>query len=255
MKTLKYSYLLIFLLFFISCETNSDEVQPTATLEINISHLVNGEPVVFNTKRYFNAVGNEYNILEFKYFLSNVKLRNRTTGALYLVPESYYLVEPTENEHIVKISIPGIPKETFNELEFALGVDNSKNYSIDNIGALDPSSNMAWDWNTGYKFLLLEGKFFPANSSETRGLIYHIGSDANYRILKFPFAAENQNSIVFNANAMIKANFEVEISEIFRTPTEVDFETHNVVMFEAFSRNIADNYANNMFKFLNAVVE
>ncbi len=248
-------FLFVFIAVFSAACDDDNEALPNASLEISIAHLVDNSPIIFNTKRYKNAVGNEYDIQEFKYYVSNVKLRNKSTGAFYHVPEGYYLVQPTETNHVFSISIPGIPAGTYNELEFAIGVDNAKNYSLDNVGDLDPSNNMVWDWNTGYKFLLLEGSFYPADGSETRGLVYHIGSDANYRILKFPLAENGANNLSLTAGGRVRIALNAEVSEIFTNPTDIDLEEHNVVMFEAISRNVADNYANNMFRLNETVVD
>ncbi len=231
------------------------EVVPTdASLTLNLAHLVDNSPIIFDTQRYTNAVGNEYNIKEFKYYLSNVKLRNRATGAFYHVPDSYHLIAPDAQNHVVRLNLANIPAGQYNELEFAIGVDNAKNTSLDNVGDLDPSNNMAWDWNTGYKFLLLEGSYFPPSGAQ-RGLVYHIGSDANYRILRFPLAEGVQNAVSLAGGKTTRIDFDVEVSQIFKDPTDIDFAQHNVVMFEAISRNVADNYAKNMITLRTVVVE
>lgn len=239
MKHIKY--ILFFLLFFISCEDDNEKnILPTSSIQLNFTHLVNNQPIEFNTKRYTNEAGNEYNIQEFKYYVSNVKLRNTATGELFIVPESYHLVTPTQDNQEINLNIEDIPLGNFNEIEFAIGVDNSKNYSIDNIGDLDPSSNMVWNWDTGYKFLLLEGNFYPADGSDTRGLVYHIGSDQNYRILRYPFT----NSLPLEAGKTTEINFQTEVSEIFKNPTTMDFNEFNVVKFQEITSKIADNYSN-----------
>lgn len=239
MKNLKY--LLFSLLFFISCEDDNDNnILPTSSIQFNISHLVDGEAIEFNTKRYTNEVGNEYDIQEFKYYVSNVKLRNTSTGELFIVPESYHLVNPTQDNPDFTIDIENVPLGNFNEIEFAIGVDNSKNYSTDNVGDLDPSSNMVWNWDTGYKFLLLEGNFYPADGSDKRGLVYHVGSDQNYRILRYPLG----NSLTLEAGKTTQINFQTEVSEIFKNPTTMDFNEFNVVKFQEVTSQIADNYSN-----------
>lgn len=248
----RFLYLFIFL-FFVSCHKKSDEHAPDAVLEITIAHLLDGKPLVFNTKRYKNTKGNAYNVQEFKYYLSNLKLRNKTNGRFYHLPESYYLVQPTEQTHRYTITAK-VPPGIYNEIEFAIGVDNAKNHSLDNVGALDPSNNMVWDWNTGYKFLLLEGDYYPEEGNK-RGLVYHIGTDANYRTLKFPLSEKGKPSLSVGAGKKMKLSVSAEVSEIFTNPTDIDFRQHNVVMFEAISARVADNYAKNMFRILETKIE
>ncbi|MEM1135712.1 MAG: MbnP family protein, partial [Bacteroidota bacterium] len=207
--------------------------------------LNEGQPLELDSKEYKNALDNRYTVSEFKFYMSNIKLRNSSNGAIYLEPESYHLVERMPETHIYEIEIDNIPTDSFafNELEFGVGVDNAKNYSLDQVGALDPTNNMAWDWNTGYKFLLLEGRFFPENS-DPAGLVYHIGGDSNYRTISLPLG---NNPVAINQNEQFTLTINVEVSQIFNGATNLDFNKNNVVMFDAIANKVATNYASNMF--------
>ncbi len=161
-------FLLLGLLAISCSDDETHQATATATLRLQFTHLVKGEPLQLNTGRYTNAAGNLFSVSEFNYYISNVKLRNRETGDFYLEPESYHLIRSRSDnagqQYFLEIS--DIPAQRFTEMEFSIGVDNAKNYSIDHIGDLDPfNNNMVWDWNTGYKFLLLEGIFTPKVAS------------------------------------------------------------------------------------------
>ncbi|MBX2844391.1 MAG: hypothetical protein KTR26_21695 [Flammeovirgaceae bacterium] len=238
------SGLIIFsVLLFSSCEKDNNEPGETGSLKLIISNLNGGVPLELNDKEYTNEMGNKYTVAEFKFYLSNLKLRNKSNGKFYIEPESYHLVRRLPDTHLFELTIENVDIGEFDELEFAVGVDNSKNYSLDNVGDLDPTNNMAWDWNSGYKFLLLEGQFLPKNE-EQKGLVFHIGSDANYRKILLPSTSEN---IIIKESQATTINLEVEVSEIFKDPTTIDFKENNVVMFDAISNKVADNYAKNMF--------
>ncbi len=236
--------LIAFTLGLFACnETdNTNEEAVTGNAKIIVSIFNDGDPLELETRTYTNDAGNEYTVSEFKFYLSNVKLRNTSTGDLFIEPDSYHLVERSPESHVYEIEITNVPLATYNELEFAIGVDNAQNYSLDNIGALDPSNNMAWDWNTGYKFLLLEGRFTTQNQ-EQAGVVMHIGGDSNYRRLIMPL---NQPVTVNSSNS---TNFliDVEVSQIFKDPTTIDFNENNVVMFDAISTKLSANYAKNAF--------
>ena len=244
---MKYLKLFVFpLLFFYvtacdnSEDTSDENITGSAKLVVNL--LNENQPLELDTRTYTNAAGNEYTIAEFKFYLSNVKLRNTNTGELFIEPESYHLDERTPESHIYEIEIPEVTLGNYNEIEFAIGGDNAQNYSLDNIGALDPSNNMAWDWNTGYKFLLLEGKF-TTEEQETAGIIFHIGGDSNYKRINLP----TNNDIAISSNEEAIFNIDVEVSQIFTEPTTINFNNNNVVMFDTVANKVATNYTKNVF--------
>jgi hypothetical protein len=236
--------LLVISILFTACQ-DEPEPEEAASLRLKFAHLVDDAPLQLNTARYTNAAGQEYNISKFRYYISNIRLRNTRSGEVYVEPESYHLVG-TESATTFEITLPAIPPGNYNQLEFAIGVDNSTNTSTDRLGALDPSNDMAWDWNTGYKFILLEGNYFPAGA-ESEPLVYHIGGDQNYRILTYSLGQSDLEALELQVGGQSSVNFEVNIAELFRTPNLVSFAEHPVVMFDPFSQKVADNYASNMF--------
>lgn len=240
------AWLLLAVALLPACNDEDEITTPpdtTARLTFSLAHVVNGEPLVYNATRYTNAVGQEYTIEEFRFYLSNIRLRNRATGEIYIEPDSYHLVTPTNGNNMqFSLELPEVEAGTYDEVEFSIGVDNASNYSLDQIGDLDPSNNMVWDWNTGYKFLLFEGRYLPASGGDPVGLVYHIGSDFNYKTLRF-YPGEKLTLAPGQRGTL---SFQVDLASIFSAPTPMDFSAHNVVMFQAVSREVAENYAQNM---------
>ena len=113
---------------------------------------------------------------------------------------------------------------------------------------------MAWDWNTGYKFILFEGNFYP-ETVDPAPLVYHVGSDANYRKLTFTIGQSGQEALDLQPGAVRNLNFEVDIAGLFETPHTVDFNAFPVVMLDPYSQKIADNYATDMFTLKSMVTE
>jgi hypothetical protein len=248
MKYIQVSVFALLMVYVTACNDSDNQVEEniTGNAKLVVTILNDGQPLTLDTRTYTNAAGNDYTVSEFKFYLSNVKLRNTNTGALYIEPDSYHLVERTPESHIYEIDIPEVTLANYNELEFAIGVDNSQNYSLDNIGALDPSNNMAWDWNTGYKFLLLEGKF-TAQNEEQAGIIFHIGGDSNYKRITLP----TDNDVAVSSNKSAIFYIDVEVSQIFTEPTTINFNTNNVVMFDSLANKVAANFAKNVFSLTN----
>ncbi|MEK6479733.1 MbnP family protein [Catalinimonas sp. 4WD22] len=238
----------LLLLGLSSCQEEApDDMVQGAILTLDLSHLVNGEQLLFNTQTYTNASGESFVVQDFKYYLSNIKLRNTSTGAFYLEPYSYHLVRPVEGEAF-QIQIDNIPAGAYNEVEFAIGVDNAANTSTDKVGALDPSNEMAWDWNTGYKFLLMEGQFGESEDNMNDAFVYHIGGDPNYRVLKFSLSQLGLSTLNLENNSTQSLAIEADVAAIFAGPNAVSFAEYPVVMHDPFSQSVADNYAAHMFE-------
>lgn len=232
------------ILVFSACKED-EQAADDAVLKLSFSHFVDGAPLQLNTARYINATGEAYSLSKVRYYISNIRLRNTATGEVYIEPESYHLVG-TESGDIFEISLEDVLIGTYNQLEFAVGVDNSTNTSTDRVGALDPSNDMAWNWNTGYKFLLVEGTYY-VTEEETEALIYHIGEDSNYRKLTYTLGQENLQEITLSAGNETHISVRVNLDVLFNGPNRVSFQEHGVVMFDPFSQKIADNYASGMF--------
>ncbi len=223
-----------------------DRVAPEATVNLRVNLLLDNAPLLLNTQRYRNANGNEYTISDFKMYLSNVKLRNRATGEVFVQPASYHLVERSASTNVYEIQLADVPANTYTELEFSVGVDPARNKSTDQVGALDPTNSMAWDWNTGYKFLLLEGRYFPATGSP-RGLVYHIGGDANYRTIRLGLGEGGVSQLQAQGGQTHTLEINAEISALFKAPNLIDFGQSSTVMFGEVAGRVADNYAQAMF--------
>lgn len=214
-------------------------------LKLNFINLMNNSALQLQNTTYTNLSGNRFSIDKFQYYISNIKLKNTQTGQTFTEPNSYHLLERKANTHIDEILIQNIPTGQYDQIEFAVGIDKVRNLSIDQVGDLDPSNNMAWDWKTGYKFLLLEGSIFPA-TGEKRGLVYHIGADENFRTVTFNlnnFPNINRMRLNMESGKTSNMNINVEVSTLFNSPNRIDIEQNRTVMFGGISDQVANNYA------------
>ncbi|MDF9795594.1 hypothetical protein OKW21_000857 [Catalinimonas alkaloidigena] len=244
MRILSNALSLLIVVFAVSCK-DAEKPEGRASLKLNFSHYVDGEALQFNTARYTNALGEVFSLSKVRYYISNIKLRNKLKGEVYLMPESYHLVG-TEDGDVFEILIEDVPIGDYNQMEFAIGVDNSTSTSTDKVGALDPSNDMAWNWNTGYKFLLVEGTYYAANDQH-KALVYHVGGDPSYRKLTYTLGEDGIPELSIIAASEVQVNVWLDIAELFRGPNTLSFEEYPVVKFDPFAVNIADNYASDMF--------
>jgi hypothetical protein len=219
-----------------SCKTK-EEAQ-TGKLNLNFANQVNGENLVLNSKSYKNALNQSFTVSAFKYYISNITLYNENTKAQYVISDSYYLITEAGRTILLK----DIPQGEFNQIRFSVGVDSKRNKSLDAVGELDPSNSMAWDWNTGYKFVLMEGNY--STDAKSGGLAFHIGEDANYKTLIFSTSA----SFIIAPDKSPTITISADINGLFGSPNPIDFTTTNDVMFGAKTALVAENYASAMFK-------
>ena len=96
---------------------------------------------------------------------------------------------------------------------------------------------MAWNWTSGYKFLLFEGLYSPESSDNVIPIIFHIGF------------SENQKELEFDITSKDEIQFNIEITELFKNPNHIDFNKLPKVLFnKEHSALIASNYFNSFIK-------
>ena len=216
--------------------------QPGGKVLFRFAHTMQGEPLELQTKTYENAAGNRFVLEQFKYYLSNIKFRNTRSGAFYLEPESYHLVSVENGKHIYEIELKEVAPGSYNELEFAVGVDNAKNTSTDRVGALDPANQMAWNWHTGYKFISIIGKLLSEKEAAPEGLVIHVGFDENYRIVRKTLSQLKLPSLVVENGKTAVIEITVETERLFNQPNVIDLAQNPVIMAGEPAQKLADNY-------------
>lgn len=207
-------------------------------LSIGFNHYVDSLVLKLDSTEYKNELGQTYKVGKFKYYISNISLK-KENGKEYLCKE-YFLINE-EDESSKKIILKDIPEGTYTTLVFTIGVDSAANCSGAQSGALDPTNAMFWAWNTGYIFMKLEGK---AATSSAPGKIfeYHIGGykDPNDNIRKIFFPIKE--SIMIEKNKTAEVKMRVNVSEILKVPTIIDFSKLPTVTDAQNGGIIADNY-------------
>ncbi len=142
--------------------------QDNVTLKFNFSF--NGKPMVFRDSTYITSLGDTIQIDVCKIYLSNFRLLQKHKE-VYKENYSYHLINPLRNKDSVPLR--GI-KNTFDEMEFNIGVDSLTNLAGVLTGDLDPVFAMYWAWNSGYINAKLEG-FSPQCNTPQNRFEYHIG--------------------------------------------------------------------------------
>jgi hypothetical protein len=203
-------------------------------LALYLHPFVGPEPLVLDECRYPNPGGEgRFKVRDFLFFLSNIRLVS-ASGA-YVEPDSYHLVRFDGEGPAFVIALHDLPRRDYQRIEFGIGVDAAANRSLAPRGDLDPNGRMAWTWEVGYKFVLLEGALLRGNASDP--LVYHIGFEENYR----PISAELRRESLDGRPARL--DFRVDILHLFQGATTVDMAALPSVKFDrADAARIARNF-------------
>lgn len=229
------------LAFLTSCQDDKKSPEPvnpnqTGTLTLKFENVVGAQALLLNTNDYTNAASETFKVTAFKYYVSNIKVE-RTDGSFYTVPQdsSYFLIdEAVPASKSVKLKVP---YGSYKGFTFILGVDSLRN-TMDltrRTGALDPANGMYWAWNSGYKFLLLEGTS-PAITSSGGVFKIHVGGfGGGFQVNNVVTRTANNNvsfNIPFGSDvAQVSANMRpeihlmVDVLKVLGAPNPVSFAT------------------------------
>jgi hypothetical protein len=163
-----------------SCKKDSEPppVAPTPVVGMFKMEFENGfgsRDLKLNDSVYINSSGDSLRFSAVNYYISNVKL-TKTDGSTWSEPSSYHLVQLSSPVSAL-ISISNVPAGNYSGYSFTIGVDSLRNVSGAQSGALDIINGMFWDWNSGYKFIVIEGT--SPQSSMMGAFEYHIGGFKN----------------------------------------------------------------------------
>ncbi len=191
-------------------------------LTLRLYPFLGSQPLVLNNEKYHNPGGEGvFTIRDFQFFISNLVLRSKRNN--YTELESYHLARFDVGKAYYEIVISEISVSDFQQLVFSIGIDSTANGTIVIAGDLDPNNRMAWNWQVGYKFLLLEGSLY--SQMKQQPLVYHIGFNESYTRLKFPL-----NSTIVSNDGIIK--LKVDILALFDQAEPIDMNEIPKVKFD-----------------------
>lgn len=233
MKNIKY-LILAFVLILSSCA--EDDIPTLMQVEINFENTLNGKPLQLNSETFTLPSGEPFMAKKLKYYISNVILSDSESGEVYTVPNSYHLIG---EEIKSSIDLGMIPSAAYDQITFSIGVDAEANAKTDQTGDLDPNNDMAWNWNSGYKFMLLEGEFIHKTSGERTGLILHIGRNQNYKTV-----TQSLNGVQAGRSTQIQLKTTVDQLFLSPNPLNISELPTTTIMGGELADKIGENYAN-----------
>lgn len=184
-RSLTTALFFLSLTILISSCSDKEEESPTQTsgkLSIQFSHLINGQPVQFDTLIYTNEADNPYMINEIQYFISDV--------VLYKSDGSEKTIDDWEDHHYVDTDITStfrwevyddIGSGIYDSISFIFGFKDEKNMSFMFVNP--PERDMFWPeyLGGGYHYLKLNGKWLePDQTIQTTPFDFHLGRGQIY---------------------------------------------------------------------------
>lgn len=235
----KYFIGMMVLLFIVSC-SNDKKIEPIpGKIELVFEPYIGFVPLELYTKKYLSPANDTFEVQNFKFFVHFQSISNETSTIKW--KENYKLISFDSEKTQNSLTLENVTVGSYTDMKFDIGVDSINNHTTVHLGELAPGSGMTWDWNTGYKFLLLEGTF--ATNTTSGALVFHIGEDKNYKSMKFNFSSP----LIISPNKTTQIRVKVDINAMFDAPHLIDFDVVNEAMQNADADKIAENFAEGMF--------
>ena len=223
---------------FTACSDEDNNMTP-GKVEVSVQNMVGTNALQLNNGTYTSPAGDQYTLSSLKYYISNVKLISKYGQFSYIEPESYHLIDQNGK---LSFTLEEVPVGMYDQIELAIGVDEAHNHSTDQEGDLDPSNEMVWDWDTGYKFLSLVGTF--TGDTKSGNLVFHVGGDTNYKTITLDLP----KVIDLRTKSTFTLEMQADVNELFREPNSIDFDEMNSGGHGTGTSMVAENYSDGFLK-------
>ncbi|GAB2601569.1 MbnP family protein [Spirosoma areae] len=263
--TTQFLFVLAIGLTLAACDTtdtdNSFDPAQLGRMQLVFDNVAGSSDLNLNASTYKNAVGESFVVTKLNYFVSNIHLR-KADGSEYVVPQdnSYFLIQE-DKPASQTITLTNVPVATYTGLSFLIGVDSLRSLAdiSKRTGVLDPGVSthdaMYWEWNSGYIFMKLEGTSPSAPAVQNNRFFCHIGGFGggyngkktinNLRTITLPFKSDVAKVLPTDTPSV---RLTADVLTLFNGPTKLSLAQHSSIMFEPYSAEIANNYAQ-MFRY------
>ncbi len=186
MNVLKFLIFGVSLFFLSSCRPNDKPVMPNpdAVVLFSFTHSIQGQPMVRSTSVHTNKAGNNYTIDLLKYYISNITfVDDKGIETNY---KNYNLIDAFDVQSTSFILDRKTLNGNYRKIKFYVGVDQERNHTGAQEGALSASNGMLWTWTFGYVFYKLEGRFTTASITTETAYRNHLGTDSALVKIELP---------------------------------------------------------------------
>lgn len=163
----KYFILLILTaVLFSSCHK-----EKTAALSVSFAFHVDGQDLEQDVRKYVNAAGNQYEVNEVMFFISNIKLY-QSDGSVVARDRIHYV--DVDIASTLDWDLGMIPQGNYSGISFTFGLSDAENRS--NRFVNPPECNMSWPdvMGGGYHYMKINGKWL-ADDGQVKPFNLHTG--------------------------------------------------------------------------------
>jgi hypothetical protein len=178
-KNVSLSFAICTLLVITNCKKKPSNTVETGSASIVLNHFWEDSVFQLGTIYRNTVTSDTFNFETFKYYLSNVQLKN-TAGNWISLNDSYFLVDLSDTT-TKKLVLKNVPKGNYTACSILFGIDSLHNISGAQTGVLSPTNGMFWSWNTGYIMLKMEG--LSPNSSSNDFAFHVAGFEGPFSVL------------------------------------------------------------------------
>lgn len=211
---MKNLLVIMLLATLLGCDKNNNENPNSVSLNLNFSHLVDGEDVVFDQIIYKNALDQPFSVKTIKYFITRVSLY-KADGEVIALDDVFY-VDARTPELLVQSSAQKISQGDYTGISFIYGLVPEDN--ITGSFPNQPMSLMEWPvpMGGGYHYMKLEGdyitegNFYNFHTGMLNGTAYEVHVDLK------------NNAFNVDAN-QVTLQINMEIQKWFTSPNNWDF--------------------------------
>ena len=163
------------LIFGVACKKHVtlEATKPNTNLRIEITHLIDNIPLLFDSINYANKGGNKYSVTRLNYYISDIILQNNK-GETFNSNSTYY-VNGRNASNV--INLLEMPTGNYTSMRFLIGLNPTQNTSNSLENNVD-NLNMAWPEviGGGYHFLKFEGYYLDSARTK-QGFTMHLGTN------------------------------------------------------------------------------
>ena len=151
-----------------------------ADLDVVVSHVFNGEPLMLDSLRYVDAAGETLSFTRISYLASGFAVE-KESGGWVEVPGFTAWIDA--GKHRMECRLGGLPEGQYRALRFHIGPDPVANGAdVSKLAPDDPLNpnlnGLHWSWQGGYIFMAIEGHY-RGPSQEIKGYAHHLARDPN----------------------------------------------------------------------------
>ena len=176
----KYLLILFCSALLASCNnSDGEEADPQyGSVFLTFEHFADGSELEFDEMMYTNAAGNEYEVTEIQWFVSDITLNSANGNKLVLEKEKIaHYIDTNLPETFAWFIQEEIPSGDYSSISMTFGIKGEKNTPM--MYTDPPESNMIWPINLGgdqggYHYMKLNG-FWMNEQEQREPFNFHLG--------------------------------------------------------------------------------